>query len=119
MRAALPKDPAQALHDLISITKDLLDLAHREAGAIALDDVLDFTALQEEKEKLSLSYIHKAQAFRDRVEDFRGGQYRPLLDKLDTLQKELREMTSANNAVIGQSIQRAKAKMKVSNDDKR
>lgn len=115
MQPTLPPDPSQALVEIVRLTRSVLDAANAEAQAIALNDGLAFTALQEEKEALIDRYVAAGEAFRDRSEEFRGASP-ALLGQLQTLQEELGAVTRANNATLGPVVERAKSRTRVEGD---
>ena len=107
--AALHSDPDQALQALIKITQALIDFAERETQALAKNDMMDFAIMQDEKAILTQRYVQMSQEFRNRLEDFRGCDS-GLLDRLETLQKELGERSKGNNGSINNIQTRARAK---------
>lgn len=103
----LPQERSQALMQLIRLTQGLSTLADKEAQALARDDMLTFSVLQDEKDLLSNRYIKASEEFRNRLEDFRGADP-TLLDRLVALQKDLGDKTAGNNQVISRIYQKAR-----------
>ncbi len=104
----LPRDPAAALRELIRLTKALRDMAEQETQALVTNNMLPFAFLQLDKEKLAQRYQDAAEAFRLRLEEFRGSDP-ALLKQLEALQNELREKTEANNVMVDQIRRRSQA----------
>lgn len=107
IHSVLQSEPDNALKDLIKITQSLIDLADREAHVLAKNDIMEFAIMQDEKAVMTQRYIQMSRAFRERLEEFRGKDP-GLLDQLENLQKDLSDITRANNNVIGQIQNRAK-----------
>lgn len=107
----LDADPALALHELIKISKGLIDFADIEMQALVLGDMLRFAYVQQDKEKLAFRYTKASEEFRNRIEEFRG--VNPgLLDQLDKLQIELKQRTQSNNIMVDQIRKKASANTK-------
>ncbi len=104
--AALPLSPAAALQGLVRLSQSLLTIAEKETQALLLNDMLAFSILQYEKEKLAGEYAKASAEFRNRLEEFRNAD-RALLDRLERLQKQLAEKASGNNMLVEQAHQRA------------
>lgn len=95
----LPTDRPQALQTLIKATQSLIDLADREAQALAQNDMMSFNILQEEKTFLAKRYEKLSGEFRERLEEFRGMD-RAQIERLEKLQTVLGQKTEANNLVV-------------------
>ncbi len=105
----LPADKSGALNTLIRITKNLNALADREAMALAQNDLLSFSILQDEKEIVAQQYSRASGEFRINLNNYRGADV-GLLDRLESLQKELGEKTKANNDTVAKIYERSKTK---------
>jgi hypothetical protein len=103
----LPQERSQALMHLIRLTQGLSALADKESQALARDDMLTFSVLQDEKELLANRYVRASEEFRNRLEDFRGADP-TILDRLVALQKDLGEKTADNNQMISRIYQKAR-----------
>ncbi len=95
----LSNEKTQAIQQLIKLTDNLANLAERESQAIAQNDMVSFTILQDEKALIAEHYAAAAQEFRNRLPEFRG-MNPALLDRLETLQIRLGEATRQNNKAI-------------------
>lgn len=95
----LPADPTKAVKHLTGIVQQLIKLLEKESMAMATSDALSFTAAQEEKSVLSQSYEQGAREFQHRLTDFRVVD-RALLDRLDSLQRELSAKGRENMAAM-------------------
>ena len=107
-KASLPSTPAAAVQHLVRLSQSLLTIAEKETQALLTNDMLAFSIMQYEKEKLASQYVMASEAFRERIEEFRGTD-RGLLDKLEKIQKELSMKASDNNALVNQMRERAQA----------
>ncbi len=105
----LPQDPRQAILELIKVTQKLVDIAEREAQALAQDDMLSFAILQDEKAYISERYVKLSEEFRGRLNDFRGTD-KTMLDRLDKLQVTLGKKSRENNAIVGEMYTRSKTR---------
>lgn len=105
-KQALPASPVAAVQHLIRISQSLLTVAEKETQALLTNDMLAFSIMQYEKEKLAGTYTKASEAFRERIEEFRNID-RTLLGKLEQLQKELAIKANDNNALVEQIRQRA------------
>ena len=105
-KSALPASPVAAVQHLIRISQSLLTIAEKETQALLTNDMLAFSIMQYEKEKLAGTYTGASEAFRSRIEEFRNID-RALLGKLENLQKELAMKANDNNALVEQIRQRA------------
>ena len=131
-KAILASEKTQAFQQLIKLTRKLTDLAEREAQALAQNDMLTFSVLQDEKALIAEHYAQASQEFRRRLAEFRG--LNPtLLDRLEDLQKHLGDITKRNNEAIERVYEQTKeraqstlvnaqelgqrAKVKLSNED--
>lgn len=104
----LPKDVNQAVRVLITISKNLLDLADEEAQSLITLDHMRFAYAQREKESLSQRYTQASEEFRGRLGAFRMAD-KNLIGHLNALQNELRDKTENNNILIEQIKNRAAA----------
>lgn len=95
----LSAKPEAAMQDLIKMTRKLVNLAGREAQALATNDLMSFAIMQDEKQQLSEKYVEMSREFRDRIEDFRGID-KALLDRLEMLQNDLGQVFKDNNKAI-------------------
>jgi hypothetical protein len=102
--AGLPA--SSIMHQLITHSQKLIDLGDKESQALVQNDMLAFAILQYEKEALTTKYVAVSEEFRSRLEEFRHIE-KPLLARLEKLQKDLAEKSHANNAVIRQIQLRA------------
>lgn len=107
-RADLPANATAAIQRLIQVSQKLVDLSERETQALLQRDMLTFAILQDEKESIASQYTRASEEFRARLEDFRNVE-KPLLNRLETLQKNLAEKTQGNNVMVAQIKQRAEA----------
>ncbi len=95
----LPSDPVKAVKHITGIVQQLLGIMERESRAMATQDAVSFTASQEEKSVLVKSYEQCSAEFRARIADFRNVD-RALLDRLDSLQRELSAKGKENMAAM-------------------
>ncbi len=105
-KASLPSTPAAAVQHLIRLSQSLLTIAEKETQALLTKDMLAFSIMQYEKEKLAGQYMMASEAFRERLEEFRNAD-RGLLNKLEKLQKDLSVKASDNNRLVEQMRERA------------
>ncbi|HQX26920.1 MAG TPA: hypothetical protein PKX38_03175 [Alphaproteobacteria bacterium] len=105
-RANLPANATAAIQRLIQVSQKLVDLSERETQALLQRDMLTFAILQDEKESIANQYTQASEEFRARLEDFRNVE-KPLLNRLELLQKNLAEKTQGNNVMVAQIKQRA------------
>lgn len=105
-RANLPANATAAIQRLIQVSQKLVDLSERETQALLQRDMLTFAILQDEKESIANQYTQASEEFRARLEDFRSVE-KPLLNRLELLQKNLAEKTQGNNVMVAQIKQRA------------
>jgi hypothetical protein len=105
-RANLPANATAAIQRLIQVSQKLVDLSERETQALLQRDMLTFAILQDEKESIANQYTNASEEFRARLEDFRNVE-KPLLNRLELLQKNLAEKTQDNNVMVAQIKQRA------------
>jgi len=105
----LPTERVQALNTLIKATQSLINLADREAQALAQNDMVGFHIMQDEKQYLTQRYERLSVEFRARIEEFRGSD-RGLLDRLEKLQILLGERTKNNSDVVVNIRDRAQQK---------
>lgn len=106
----LPREKSQALNMMIRITQSLVTLAERESQALAMNDLLSFAILQDEKILVTEQYIRMSEEFRTNVEFYRGAD-RVLLDRLENLQNALAEKTRSNNVCVADIYGRAKGRV--------
>ena len=102
----LPSDQSMALNMLIRLTQNLSNLADREATALAQNDMLTFSILQDEKSLVTEQYIKASEEFRTNINIYRGAD-EGLLNRLERLQKDLGEKTQSNNDVVQTIYSRA------------
>lgn len=95
----LSDKPDVAMQDLIKVTRRLVNLAGREAQALATNDLMTFAIMQDEKAQLAERYVTMSREFRARVDEFRSIDS-SLLDRLDALQKELADVFKDNNKSV-------------------
>lgn len=95
----LSDTPEAAMQDLIKITRKLVNLAGREAQALATNDLMSFAIMQDEKNVLAERYVEMSREFRARMEEFRGIDP-ALLDRLEQIQKDLAEATRDTNKEV-------------------
>ncbi|MBK9561637.1 MAG: hypothetical protein IPO54_00605 [Micavibrio sp.] len=105
-RANLPANATAAIQRLIQVSQKLVDLSERETQALLQRDMLTFAILEDEKESIANQYTQASEEFRARLEDFRNVE-KPLLNRLELLQKNLAEKTQGNNVMVAQIKQRA------------
>ncbi len=105
-RTDLPVNATAAIQRLIHVSQKLVDLSERETQALLQRDMLTFAILQDEKESIANQYTKASEEFRSRLEDFRNVE-KPLLGRLEALQKNLAEKTQGNNVIVAQIKQRA------------
>lgn len=110
---ALPANVNAAVHHLIRTSQALLTLTEKETQALALNDLLAFSILQHEKEKMAGDYVAASEEFRNRLEDFRAAD-KNLLGRLEKLQNELGERSQGNNVLVEQVYKRTQANMQKS-----
>ncbi len=104
----LADDVPTALRKLITLTRGLIDFAQEEERALTLGDMIQLSAIQDSKEKMTFQYAQASAEFRSRLEEFRGAD-RALLNQLEKSQNDLNEKTQSNNILIEQLHQRALA----------
>lgn len=95
----LSDKPEAALQDMIKMTRRLVNLAAREAQALATNDLMSFAIMQDEKNVLAERYVEMSREFRARIEDFRGIDD-TILDRLEQIQKDLADATRDTNKEI-------------------
>ncbi|MBX2833875.1 MAG: hypothetical protein KTR28_02780 [Micavibrio sp.] len=105
----LPTERTQAMNALIRATQNLINVAEREAQALALNDLLTFNLLQDEKASMADRYETYSKQFRKRLNEFRGMD-RGLLNRLEKLQQTLGEKTATNTKVVEKIHGRAQQK---------
>lgn len=95
----LPEGPQEAVQRMIKITEQLNQILDREAMALATQDTIMFSALQEEKHKISQEYKMAADEFTARVQSFRGVN-KALLERMDKIQEELHSKAEASQRIM-------------------
>ena len=105
-QAYLPTDPIQAVHTIIRLSRKIIDVAQREGQALAMDDMIGFSAVQDEKEQLSIEYERASTEFHTRLEEFRGVD-KALIAQMDKLQREIGEHAEQNNKMIARIVENA------------
>lgn len=105
----LPQDKAQAINKLIRLTQNLSSLADREARALAQNDLITFSVLQDEKTLVAQHYASASEELRLNVNHYRGVDT-TLLDRLQDLQGELRTKTDNNNDMVQKLYGHAQAR---------
>ena len=109
IKAVLPEDQSMALNMLIRLTQNLSSLADREAQALAMNDMLTFTILQDEKAIVTQQYMKASEEFRSNINVYRGAEP-GLLNRLERLQIDLGEKTKNNNDVVNTIYNRAQTR---------
>jgi hypothetical protein len=99
VKAPLPLSPVTAVQHLIRVSQSLLMLAEKETQALLTNDMLAFSIIQYEKEKLAADYAKSSENFRGRLEEFRNMEPN-LLARLEKLQRDLAEKASGNNLLV-------------------
>jgi len=95
----LAVEKTQAMQQLIKITHSLVDLAERESQALAQNDMISFSILQDEKALIAEHYAKASEEFRSRLPEFQG-MNPALIDRLDSMQRRLGEASRQNNAAV-------------------
>lgn len=95
----LPRNVDKAVGILINLSQDLLTLEHKEHMSLVTLDHMRFANAQREKESLSLHYSQASEEFRGRLGAFRMAD-KSLIERLETLQLELQEISALNNNMI-------------------
>ncbi len=103
----LPANIGQALKFLIVLSEKLVSLSEQETQALIRNDMASFSILQDEKETFSLRYSRGSEEFRERLEEFRDAD-QTLLNRLETLQKQLADITKSNKEIVSQMFLRSK-----------
>jgi hypothetical protein len=98
---AVPLSPQAAVQNLIRISQSLMVLAEKETQALLFKDLLAFSILQYEKEKIAGEYMSASKEFRTRLNEFRTVD-KVLMSRLERLQKDLAEKATSNNALVEQ-----------------
>lgn len=91
----LPENPMQAIKALTDTVKELIVIMDREAHALATNDVLTLTSIEDEKDFLAIRYEKLATEFKNRTADFKAIDMM-LIEQLGKLQNELAEKTASN-----------------------
>jgi len=105
----LPQDKSKALNLLIRLTQNLSNLADREAMALAQNDMLTFSILQDEKNLVAEQYMGASEELRLNLSMYRGADP-ALLDRLQNLQNDLGTKTKDNNETVHRIYNNAQAK---------
>lgn len=100
-----------AMREMIRISEKLVYIAEDETHSLVRGDLMQFAVAQKEKEKLSSRYTKASEEFRGRIEDFKKAD-KALVQKLDTLQNEIKQKTECNNRMIDQIKQKSMANTK-------
>ncbi len=100
-----------AMREMIRISERLVHLAEDETHALVRGDLMQFAVAQKEKEKLASRYAKASEEFRSRIEDFKKAD-KILINKLDTLQTDIRQKTECNNKMIDQIKKKSLANTK-------
>lgn len=95
----LAREKTQAVQQLIKLTRNLADLAEREAQSLAQNDMISFAILQDEKALIAEHYAAASNEFRARLPEFRG-MNPALLDRLESLQNRLGDAARQNNDTV-------------------
>ena len=95
----LPRNVDRAVEALISISNDLLALAHEEHQSLITLDHKRFAYAQREKEALSQRYAQASEEFRGRLGAMRMAN-RGLVTELNAVQTDLRHATERNNRIV-------------------
>jgi hypothetical protein len=112
-KSTLPVAPAAAVQHIIRLSQSLMTLAEKETQALLMNDMLAFTIMQHEKEKLAGDYMRASESFRNRLEEFRSADPN-LLNRLERLQRDLTEKMNGNNAIVQRMRLRAQENAKKS-----
>lgn len=102
----LPANPTAALLHLIRVSQKIVDLSEKETQALVQRDMLAFSIIQDEKEKIVTEYTKVSEDFRNRLEEFRGID-RALLNRLEAIQNQIGEKTQSNNVIVLKMRERA------------
>ena len=94
-QVVLPKDPRQAVEDMIKITEELVARMEIETNAVAINDGTTFTMNEMSKEETADRYQKAAAEFHARLNEFKSVD-RSLLTKLDEAQASLKQSTESN-----------------------
>lgn len=95
----LPAGPQDAVQRMIRITEQLNQILDKEAMALATQDTIMFSALQEDKHKISQEYKLAADEFTQRVQTFRVVD-KGLLLRMDQIQEELHRKAEASQKIM-------------------
>ena len=106
----LPENTSKALRVLIQFSEQLLDMSERETQALVQNDMATFAIIQSDKDTVSKKYADASKEFHERLEEFRGADI-GLLDRLETLQHDLREKTVSNNKIVERMFHRSQEKV--------
>lgn len=98
-KTVLPAEKTQAMQHLIKVTQSLIEMAEKEAQALAQNDMLAFAILQDEKTLLAEHYAKASEEFRARLPEFRNLN-NALLDRLERMQNRLGAISRENNDIV-------------------
>lgn len=104
----LSDDVNEALRQLVSLSKRLVDFTDQETQSLIKNDHMSFAFVQRDKERLSDRYAAACKEFQARLEEFRVAD-KGLILQLDKTQNILREKTVNNNEMIATIKKRAQA----------
>ena len=100
-----------AMREMIRISEKLVHLAEDETNALVRGDIMYFAMAQKNKEKLTSQYKNASEEFQTRIDDFKAADTL-LINKLDSLQNEIRQKTECNNRMIDQIKKKSLANTK-------
>ncbi len=95
MTQILPKEPRQAVEEMLKLTEGLVELIESETNALATNDGTTFAMNEPTKEAAIASYEAAASEFHNRLEEFRDVDG-ALIAKLTTAQSSLKQSTNNN-----------------------
>lgn len=104
----LSNDVNEALRQLVTISKRLVQFTDQETQSLIKQDHMNFALVQRDKERLADRYAKACAEFQDRLEEFRKAD-KGLILQLDQTQNSLREKTENNNDMIARIKDRAQA----------
>lgn len=91
----LPENPMQAIKLITDTVKELIAVMDKEAHALATNDVLTLTSIEDEKDFLAVRYEKLALQFKERVSEFKSLDPM-LIQQLNQLQADLADKTESN-----------------------
>ena len=92
----LPDDPEKAAKHMIDLTKLLTEKVEAETNAIAMNDAVNFSVAEQDKQKVALMYQQAAEEFHAQVTEWRGQIEKHVLDELEKAQNMLGQVTKGN-----------------------